>query len=97
MEGEAGSPAEESKRILWLIDGAPCPVCGTREWGRFGESGDMRVGLTAVTPEGHAVSFPEETAALLAFPFICKTCGFVRLHAVHKLEQLVQGMKDAST
>ena len=97
MEGQAGTPGEESKRILWLIDGAACPVCGERKWGRFGELGDMRVGLTAVTPEGVAVSFPDETATLLAFPFICRTCGFIRLHAVHTLEKLVQGMKDEAS
>jgi hypothetical protein len=48
----------------------------------------MRVGVPAVTPEGHAVSFPDMTATLLAFPFTCKTCGFVRLHSVHVLEKL---------
>jgi hypothetical protein len=75
-----------------MIDGPPCPVCDGREWGRFGELGDMRVGLPAVTPEGREVSFPEMTATLLAFPFICKTCGFVRLHAVQKLEYLAQDL-----
>jgi hypothetical protein len=97
VEGQAGTPAEESKRILWLIDGAPCPVCDGRKWGRFGELGNMRVGLTAVTPEGVAVSFPDETATLLAFPFICRTCGFIRLHSVHALERLVQETKDEAS
>ena len=88
MDRDAWADAEEAKRILWLIDSTTCPVCEGREWRRFGDSGEMRVGLSAVTPEGHQVSFEDEAAVLLAYPFICKTCGFVRLHAVYMLEKL---------
>jgi len=88
VEGESGSAEEEAKRLLWQIDGAECPVCGGREWQRLGPLGNLLVTIPAATPHGEPVASKEEMATLAAFPFNCKACGFVRLHARHTLIKL---------
>ena len=52
----------------------PCPMCGGPEWA----GADM---LSSV---------PGGTGApdIAVIPFVCRSCGFVRLHAVQALETI---------
>ena len=59
----------------------PCPMCGGRVWRRLGELKNLLIHLQSATTEGVAVEVPGEKGGVLAFPFICETCGFIRLHA----------------
>ena len=52
---------------------APCPMCGQENWA----AGDR---LTEVIA-------PNEPS-IQALPFVCRNCGFVRLHAVQPLETI---------
>ena len=54
---------------------APCPMCGGSDWA----TSDM----IAVVPDGSNGCPGIET-----LPFVCRACGFVRLHAVQALETI---------
>jgi predicted RNA-binding Zn-ribbon protein involved in translation (DUF1610 family) len=54
---------------------APCPMCGQDEWA----GSDM----LACVPE----SAPS-VVSIDVIPFVCRHCGFVRLHAVQALETI---------
>jgi hypothetical protein len=50
----------------------PCPMCAQESW-----AGGDRI---SCVPELEAAGFPIEV-----LPFVCRNCGFVRLHAVEPL------------
>ena len=54
---------------------APCPMCGNDTW----VAGGTLTRISQLDGDGS----PLETLA-----FVCRTCGFVRLHAVQALETI---------
>jgi predicted RNA-binding Zn-ribbon protein involved in translation (DUF1610 family) len=52
----------------------PCPMCGGSEWA----GGDT----IATVPEGGG------GLGIDVIPFVCRNCGFVRLHAVQAIETI---------
>ena len=60
------------RNLLSVKAHAPCPMCGNDSWA----GGDRLSGV----PELEGDGLPIEV-----LPFVCRNCGFVRLHAIEPL------------
>jgi predicted RNA-binding Zn-ribbon protein involved in translation (DUF1610 family) len=59
-----------------------CPFCGRSGWEPLGSLRNLRVVIPAATPHGELLRVGSETSGIDAYPYMCRNCGFIRLHAI---------------
>jgi len=70
-------PVDALRNAIGVKAHGSCPMCGQDRW-----VGGER--LVALAEAGATAGVP----ALEALPFVCTSCGYVRLHAVQPLETI---------
>ena len=90
MEGHSGDDPLDYEGAESVLAGrgarADCPVCGVNSWGAPGELSNLLVHIDVQTLHGDFVRNGAFSSGVSAFTWICRNCGFIRLHHRHVIQ-----------